>query len=460
MAWGQSSTTSSGSGTDGASCSSLMDRVRRNEITDLIILPGKRFTSNDLLDLADIFRNDPHNNHCRSIQASGHAVSNEALRVFGAALGKGVLLEHLAIGDSSMGDAGLQALVDGILEEQELVGSHHRFSSLKRLDLSFKGLSWKSLGILSTVAEHFPSLEWLDLSRNTFHLDDEVSEVDDDDTSSTLLDDLPRFFPPSVTDLNLSDCQLGRTALRKICSHMANSAASGCRILRLSHNPQLQNAVFSLLTTMPCLEHLVASSCGITGGISMDETMVSSSSSSSNCRILDVSENQLTVDTIRMIARQMSHLQELNVAANPTLGVPGAMAIAQELPSLQTLDASASNIGVDGALALLHSPRQQSSPGCLTSLRLFDSQLGSEGFNALAELLQRRSGGHRFATLDVAGNGADAAAVATLIAAAAPWVDCLVVGGNEGGPAVEEAIRVAKLSYPQLDVARDVKKQR
>jgi hypothetical protein len=449
MAWGQS-TSSSGSGTtDGASCSILMDRVRRNEITDLIILPGKRFTSQDLLDLAGIFRNDPHN-HCRSIQASGHAVSIEALRVFGTALGKGVSLEHLAIGDSSMGDAGLQALVDGILE-QELVGSHHLFSSLKRLDLSFKGLSWKSLRILSKVADHFPSLEWLDLSRNSFHVVDEASEVDDDDTT---LDDLPRF-PPSVTDLNLSDCQLGRTALRKICSHMAKSA-SGCRILRLSHNPQLQNAVFSMLTTMPCLEHLVASSCGITGCISIEETMISSSS---NCRILDVSENQLTVDSIRMIARQISDLQDLNVAANPTLGVPGALAIAQELPSLQTLDASASNVGLDGALALLQST-QQSSPSCLTSLRLFDSQLGSEGFNALAELLQRRSGGHRLATLDVAGNGADATAVANLIAAAAPYVDCLVVGGNAGGPAVEEAIRVAKSSYPQLDVARDVKKQR
>jgi Ran GTPase-activating protein (RanGAP) involved in mRNA processing and transport len=454
-----------GTGNDGeSSCSGLIDRVRRHEITDLILLPGRKFQSQDLINVAELWTNH-HRDHneplpnLRSIQASGHTVSIEALRILGTALIHMSSLEHLAIGDCSMGDEGIQALVDGIVTAAtNNNNNNNKTIALKRLDLSFKGLGWKSLKCLGTVVDKFPCLECLDLSRNTFRIDDHEELL------------LQGFFP-SLTELNLNDCGLEQMTLQSILSGCTRK----CKVLNLSNNPQLQNALLPTVAThLPQLEHLVASNCGISTIIltnhsnhhhNDDDDMVPVVLLS-QCRILDMSENQLTANAITTLLahqQQMPHLKEFNIGSNPTLGPQGIMALALHIGhSVETLDVSSSNGGMEGMLALMKMAMTSSR---LTNVRLFDSKLGSQGFQALSDLFSSchtnnnnddHSDHHRLTMLDVAGNGADEVAVANLIATAAPFVDSLIVGGNTGGPLVEEAIQVAKRMYPHYDVARDI----
>ena len=90
----------------------------------------------------------------------------------------------------------------------------------------------------------------------------------------------------------------------------------------------------------------------------------------------------------------------------------------------------------------------------------FDNALGSHGLAALGDTLQ---GGHAtLHSLDVAGNGANEAAVVTLLrglldatAGFESVLQTVVVGGNQGGAALEELIRQIKMVRPGVDIARD-----
>ena len=98
---------------------------------------------------------------------------------------------------------------------------------------------------------------------------------------------------------------------------------------------------------------------------------------------------------------------------------------------------------------------------CLTTLRLFNNRLGSEGFRSCSTLLR---GGHiSIESLDLGGNNADEESVVVLLNAIADKVDdgiasklaVLEIGGNKFGAKAMEALTQLKQVWPRLDVAHD-----
>ena len=108
--------------------------------------------------------------------------------------------------------------------------------------------------------------------------------------------------------------------------------------------------------------------------------------------------------------------------------------------------------------------------GGLTTLRLFNNRLGSDGFYAIAPLLR---GGHpSIENLDLGGNNADEDAVVALLNSIADnnttagttineesnfasTLSVLEIGGNKFGNDAMEALNRLKLVSPKLDVAHD-----
>ncbi len=118
------------------SCDALLKRIEQNDprLTELIVLPLKKFGSNEVLRLAKALESESNTN-LKSMQASGHAIDDvRALE----ALGKGLsTIESIAIGDSEMGDQGVCAFCRGMeTNPKRSDGS----IALKSVDLSYKNM--------------------------------------------------------------------------------------------------------------------------------------------------------------------------------------------------------------------------------------------------------------------------------------------------------------------------------
>ena len=118
------------------SCESLLNRVEQNDprLTELVILPLKKFGSNEVLRLAKALES-AKNTNLKSLQASGHAIDDvSALEALGRGLSK---IESIAIGDSEMGDKGVCALCQGMESNPKLSDGS---IALKSVDLSYKNM--------------------------------------------------------------------------------------------------------------------------------------------------------------------------------------------------------------------------------------------------------------------------------------------------------------------------------
>jgi hypothetical protein len=174
-------------------------------------------------------------------------------------------------------------------------------------------------------------------------------------------------------------------------------------------------------------------------------------------------------------------LQEIRLIGNRDIGAEGVQALvdgirrrfsldttaadtaAQQPPPPLTLDLSETNCGAAAAASAVQCRSVQ-------SLRLYNNQLGSEGLNAIAEAIRTASLESSFCdwhTLDLAGNGADQASVVNFLQAVLELLSlsvdskncialqCLVIGGNEGGENVEDMVHKIQHIRPTLDIARD-----
>jgi len=316
---------------------------------------------------------------------------------------------------------------------------------------------------------------------------------------------------PSLETLILSDCNigpLGMQSLAQILTPLADDSIirrAQPINLTISSNPIGSEGcgTLSKLISIPrdkegeggggsssssVLSHLFLSQCSIG-----DEGLVNLLKSAANTTmghfsgltVLDLSENSITKDGVKVIAgsltRSWPDLVELKLAKNELEG-EGVVALMTALVSrsdkvgysteddekknatLDNLDISCTNCGIEGAKAALMS-------GGLTTLRLFNNRLGSDGFYAIAPLLQ---GGHpSIENLDLGGNNADEDAVVALLNSIADnhntasgttinegsnftsTLSVLEIGGNKFGNDAMEALNRLKLVFPKLDVAHD-----
>lgn len=269
----------------------------------------------------------------------------------------------------------------------------------------------------------------------------------------------------NIKHLDLSGCGLNA----KICQWLA-SAVSTTTILELkvNSNPNLGEEATAFLMSLS-LREFHASNCNI-NDTSLQQ-IVDAYSKTDTLKVLDLSHNHITPQGVQNLAIKLLEgngfppsLYDLNLAGNQ-IGEASTQALAkafrvmrsQKRLSLSKLDMTDTSCGVKGALDLIRFSQ-------LKSLTLFNNRMKSEGFEILATALR---GGHpTLEALDLGGNEADEAGVVALLRPLTCKSDSfenvlrlVVVGGNAGGAAVEAVVEEIERLDPELDIARDKRKQ-
>jgi Ran GTPase-activating protein (RanGAP) involved in mRNA processing and transport len=421
------------------SCDSLIQRIEANDptLTDLVILPTKTFGDNEVERLIAVIQSGS-NTFWKSLTASGHLVSPQVLSKLGKALAGSPRtdLVELSIGDNSMGDEGVIALCKGLTSD----------NPLRKLDISYKSLTGAGFRCVVEILGQSENLHSLNLSRNPELGLAYVPVIEK--VPEEAMETLPHALK-NLVELDLAECSIDATFCT---SFLASFQPTEPVAMRLDNNPL--GATFSLATVLSKCHKLQVSNCELA-----DSTLKTLKESNVivACRILDLSKNRLTsvgaADLGICLCTSLCDLCELNLEGN-NLGEQGVVelvrALEQRERSLSLLDLSSTKCGIAGAVAAV-------DKGRCSSLRLYNNKLGSEGIQALAQCLHNRI--IRLEYLDVAGNGADSAAVVellrSLLAGGTPQLKTLILEGNENNEDVEAIAIQLKQTRPSLDIARD-----
>ncbi|CAJ1959874.1 unnamed protein product [Cylindrotheca closterium] len=475
------------------SCDSLLQRVRDNDskLTSVVILPMKTFGATEVTTLAQILESGLNTN-LKSISASGHKVPPEALETLGKALATtgGQYVKQLSIGDESMGDEGVVALLQPLLETCHLEHVDFGFKSLSPTGTAMIGKALGASGLKKLEIYRNPTIGddgMLALVSNAKDAVDSKQDDDDDDD-----DDAPQFIFSSLEFLDISECAVGPKGMEALTKRLLSSSEEEATTttttttttkptqqrpkameLIASLNPltSKSGALLGTLISTNTLCKLSVKKCqlGDDGILALMEAASSSLSAVVLLSSLDLSQNGLTtvgasgMASILLKAKQQqqfSSLTELNLSGNRDVGPQGVVELAKAFSSpdnnVCTLDMGSTSCGIEGAAALL-----QNCPS-LKSLRLFDNNLQCEGLESIAPHLQ---GGHlTLEHLDLGGNRAKAPAVATLLSSILKEnpdpnflsvLNTVELGGNQGSDEVEEIITSMSKSRPEIDVARD-----
>jgi len=380
-----------------------------------------------------------------------------------------------------------------------------------KMFLLFYTLTRRGKDGLQAIGRTFGSsnhLKQINLSRNQNIGNDGMITFATSIVKTTVSDNMASL--PSLETLILSDCNigpLGIQSLAQVLTPLTDNIRRAQPInLTISSNPIGAEGcdTLSKLISIPSdkegeggggssspsiLSHLFISQCSI-GDEGLVNLLKSSASTTttmghfSGLSFLDLSENSITKDGVKVLAESLTRswpdLVELKLAKNE-LESEGVVALMKSLitrsdkvghsteeeeeknTTLDNLDISCTNCGIEGAKAALMS-------GGLTTLRLFNNRLGSDGFYAIASLLQ---GGHpSIENLDLGGNNADEDAVVALLNSIADnntttgttindgsnftsTLSVLEIGGNKFGSDAMEALNRLKVVFPELDVAHD-----
>ena len=409
------------------------------------------------------------NTHLKSLSASGHVIPPNTLARLGTAIAlqKSGLIS-IAIGHRFLRDEGVIALCSGL--EDSLLGE---------LDLTWKNLSTDGMAAIGRTFGPSRTLRKLILSRNERVRDEGIIAFCTN--AFTRCNELDRVTFSALQELDLSECGIGSAGVQSLAELLKvteDKLHAGDRSLSLTLNSNSLGhdackSLAKLLCDTSLLSSLSLANCGIGNeGIKL-LSMAAACGACSSLKILNLSCNGIGEEGAAALGKSLwndkavgwAQLMDLSLAGN-NLSASGVNYIMDALMSedgdaknqtLQSLDLSQTSCGIDGAVAGV---RCQS----LSSLRLFNNKLGTEGFRALAKIMQ---GGHAsLVNLDLGGNDACEASVVELLTAlildgkgCISKLRLLEIGGNQGGHGVEEVIKKLKKVHPDLDVARDRPRQ-
>jgi len=515
------------------SCDSILKRIEANDpkLTELVILPMKVFGAVEVDRLAAAIANGT-NRTLKSINASGHAIPPTSCFTLASAIasvhstGGGGGVTDVAIGDGTMGDEGIIAFCKA-LEESSGGG-------LEVLDFSFKGITKDGTTAINRAFGHSPTLRRLHLYRN-IGIGDEGMEslchnhhLSAEGKGEKEGDALLLF--PALEYLDLSECSIGAAGVRPlVLGLLSDSSTDGGYDdddddgterrkpidLILSRNNIGPDACHHLARMMlnqnesssRLLRCLNVQNCAIGDeGLRILLSSITndgSNNSSSSLEQLDLTGNKITgagsmIDETVTNALVRLTLKNLCLAHNP-IGVEGIITLASSLAASTTnthfdlIDLTKTDCGIDGALSLLRcctSGRDDKEGGgvSIQTLRLFDNDLGSDGFEAFATYWTTKailaSDGHpalpSLVNLDIGGNRASEKAVVSLLQVFKTLVSdrivndngittdssgqsqqplgllrTLEIGGNAIGEEAEGVIEELTKVWPELDVVRD-----
>eukprot|EP00551_Chaetoceros_affinis_P013016 CAMPEP_0203686862 /NCGR_PEP_ID=MMETSP0090-20130426/49280_1 /ASSEMBLY_ACC=CAM_ASM_001088 /TAXON_ID=426623 /ORGANISM="Chaetoceros affinis, Strain CCMP159" /LENGTH=475 /DNA_ID=CAMNT_0050556105 /DNA_START=2453 /DNA_END=3880 /DNA_ORIENTATION=+ len=452
------------------SCASLLNRIENDDsqLTDLVILPMKTFGGEEVKRLAEILKSGK-NKTLKSISASGHAVPQDALELLGSAIASqnGNKIGSIAIGDEQMGDIGVVSFCKGLGDSNG--------GPLESADFAFKGISKEGAEMIGKAFGASKNLQSLILYRNPAIGDDGLHVL-----CTAALESSSKPFP-ALRKLDLSDCNIGLKGVESLVKCLLGKEGSMNEIrdqsqlidLNLNSNPIGSDSCASLknLISIPSINFSMVHSLSLKGCSIGDGGIeaISSILQGHQCKFLttlDLSSNGIGLKgalalgvALKEGKENINELKEIRLADNP-IGEEGITALANSLAqhqnddnnsTLAVLDLSNTNCGSGGAVALM-----KCSP--LSSLRLFNNNLGSTGIEAISSHLE---GGHAYLKhLDLGGNRAEGGAISQLLKSIMTKrtdfrnsLNTLELGGNENGD--ERLFEKVKAVLPELDIARD-----
>ncbi|KAL7475394.1 hypothetical protein ACHAW6_001310 [Cyclotella cf. meneghiniana] len=447
------------------------------------------------------------NTKLRSISASGHNVPPESLKRFGSALstqsknpvgpisnGKPSCgIRHVSIGAKDMADEGVIALCEGLDDSSG--------GLIEDLDLGWKNIGKDGVYKIGATFASSKYLARLDLSRNGNIGCKGISVFCNAAKESVGA----RGAPFSALEfLSLSDCNIGASGVQSLAECLGKRSEGDGQFQRvdLDLSSNLIGAKgcqpLSFICSRPSLGSVLSklklSQCSITDEGICILSRAAVSNPCTGLTTLDLSNNSISHVGGQVFAESLltswPSLVELNLSKN-NLGSPGVVNLMKSLlqrsdiksnslgmpnetvvqgidssnegpgssnklnTMLKNLDFTDTHCGTEGACAALMS-------GGLTTLRLFNNRLGSDGFYSMSKLLQ---GGHpSIQHLDLGGNLAEEDSVIALLDAVGTQKDdkartnnlsVLEIGGNKFGERAEAALRRLKKVWPHLDVAHD-----
>ena len=390
---------------------------------------------------------------------------------------------------------------------------------LEYLDLSYKNIGSLGMNAIIETFQGSSTLKTLNLSRNPnigsctiFQQQRGTGEEEEGDANSTA-----KQFLPSVTDLDLSECGMTSQSCEGLVSELAQSNNNNNNnddddddlarnlTLRLNSNPQIgpngMKFLSRALTTTTSsssnacnVVQLYLSRCNILdeGLTYLLDGISDGGRSSSYLQVLDLSYNDLTSVGLEEFSKRLIHnnneddvlpqLVDLNLAGSKFNEESSITSFAKALDVLyykkrtssdnddhddgkvllSKLDLNDTSCGIQGAISMI-------KYGHLQSLSLFNNDLNSEGFIEIADSGCLHGGHPTLKSLDIGGNHANQGSVVALLESliikekddttpstfTKNQLELLVVGGNEGGPDVEEMVKKVKEVFPKLDIARD-----
>lgn len=456
MAWGTN---------DSKSCESLLNRIEKNDplLTELVVLPMKSFGDAELNRLSEILTSGM-NTHLVNISASGHRVSNSSLNKFAKAIASpgGKCIKFVSIGDDNMGDDGIQAFCDGLVQ---VYGGF-----LEGLDFSSKRLTSVAMKYLGETFGKSNFLKELKLYRNPIGDEGLTNFV------SAAMSCGDKIALPSLQHLDLAECDVGSAGIRSLVTCFESVSGEYAQMeLILNNNPKIgpEGCFFikKLISTTNSHASRVKKLCirlcdiGDTGILNLGEAF-----KCGECKgfcHLDLAGNNVGPDGFSRFASilqlhrdRIKDLKFLNLADND-LGHDGVFALTQSLQkntiddgnsSINRIDLSNTNCGHEAAALLLRCTS-------LESLRLFNNNL-RDGLDSLTYYL---TGGHsKLLHLDLSGNGASGTTISSLLSAISilhepdkSVLELLELGGNEINEEAIELIKELKKTRPSLDIAHD-----
>lgn len=446
-----------------------MDRVQNNDpkLVELVILPVKTFGDAELSRLADIILSGKNTN-LHAISASGHNVSPSALALLGSALASqnGRNICNVAIGDENLNDEGVEAFCKPLSEVNG--------GSLESVDFAFKNISKSGAEIIGRTFGASESIKRIYLYRNPNIGDAGMTAF----SASAIKDDTTRLSFRNLEHLDISECDVGAAGAKALVECLASgendtSARSNLIDIQMSKNPLGAEGCLYLKELISreggrgsTVQKLSINKCAI-GDDGLTFIVDAFKTSCKGFSSLNVAGNGISeggalglAEVLHTRSINLQSLHELILADNP-IGDESVLSIAKSLKfaeeegnsSIDVLDLSTTKCGKNGAVALLKC-------SALKSLRLFNNNLASEGFEAMLPFLV---GGHpTLEHLDLGGNRAEESAVATLLGTIMIMNEpddnvlrALELGGNEVGEVVEEILKELNEIRPDLDVARD-----
>jgi hypothetical protein len=293
--------------------------------------------------------------------ASGHAIGEAGAAAVGGMLAQYRPLRRLAVGDSSFGDAGADALLRGLGDAP---------CGLEALELDYKGLGEPGARAVSALLCRAGALRELTLARNPLQ-DGGVEALGEGLRAAMALE-----------SLDLSESGMTARGVEALGRAAREGGLRALRQLRVSRNAQLRDegagAVAALLAALPALRSCWAEGCeiGAAGGEALGAAAEAACAAGSALQALNLDGNAALGGGGAVRALAASGLSELRLG-----GCGVAEAAAEEMrhahPALATLDLHSNQLGPRAAAAL-------GGMRSLRSLRVFANPLGDQAAICLA----------------------------------------------------------------------------